>query len=256
MHKQHRLTHLTASNKKNQNKIKDHINSLMKPTHTIWDETIPNFRPNQRQKQQLEKITDIPKRNQELARMEREFLEPKEQEQVVKNELRKILKSIQEEEKKKSTRSEICAKEVLFSVFKGADERQGSRRTAQAQQQVRVMNEQQINQLAIKLAVTQDQVLSTLTNIKSQLSIYLRIQNLEKIVQLNESLESYPHLTQKCPRVEETLDLLENCLLDELANDAIQLGKRRPTGKSPDEPPTKECKQELSEEEEEEEEGL
>ena len=55
------------------------MKSLSKPNHTIWDESIPEFRPTLRQKQ-LEKISDSGKKNHALSQMEREFLAPRETE--------------------------------------------------------------------------------------------------------------------------------------------------------------------------------
>ena len=218
MHKLHRITNLQTSNKKHHQKIKDHVKNLLKKSHTVWDESIPHFKASSKQKQQLDKIEDVPIRNRTLAQMEREYLEPKEQEQLLKNQLRKNLQAIIDEETKKSSRSTICAKETLYNVFSNSDERQKVRQMAQHQHQARVGNEQKLNQLGIQLAQTQQRLLHFVESIEPQLSIFLGLQNLERVININESLEAYPNLLQN-QIAEETLDCLQNDLLCTLSTD-------------------------------------
>ena len=222
----HRLTQLNSTNKKHQQKIKDHMKSLLKPNHTIWDESIPEFRPTLRQKQQLEKISDSGRKNHALSQMEREFLAPREAELVLKANLRKVLHEIQKEEEKQTTRSDTQADEYLLSVFKQADARQKVRLDAQKHAQRRVNNELQINELTIQLVECQKTLLNCINSLQPHLTLFLGIQSLERVAQMAESLESYPILAES-PMIEETLDSMQSNLLHSLSEQASILGKRK-----------------------------
>ena len=152
LHAKHRLTQLRTDLQKHQSKIKDHVKSLLKPSHSIWDESVAIFKPTLKQKAQLDAIKNDENRNLLLSNLEREFSAPLEQDQLNKIQLRKLLEAIKNDEKKICSSTTICAKELNFNLFNKQDERQQVRRTAQIQQQRRVSSEQKINLLGIQMA--------------------------------------------------------------------------------------------------------
>ena len=59
MYKKYRLTNHQSSNPRHKQKIKDHVRSLLKRTHSTWVDKIPEFKSSTRQKQQLSTIVDV-----------------------------------------------------------------------------------------------------------------------------------------------------------------------------------------------------
>ena len=84
LHHMHRMTNLKETDKAHQNKIKEHVKTLLKSTHSIWSDKTSQFTPTARQQEVLDKETDSNIKNITLAKMEREFNAPREEEMLKK----------------------------------------------------------------------------------------------------------------------------------------------------------------------------
>ena len=186
----------------------------------------------------LDKITDDLQKNLMLAKMEREFVSPKELEQVIKNKLRKELQEILSDEEKANTRDQICATELNFQIFQKADERQKVRMEVQSQQLQRARNEQSMNNLALQFASTQQILLNCLSQLTPQLSVSMGLQNIERVSTLTENFESL----SLPATMEEVLDSLQVSLIESLRQSTNLMNAAK-------EPPKKKAKFESSDEE-------
>ena len=231
------MTNLKETDKAHQNKIKEHVKTLLKSTHSIWSDKTSQFTPTARQQEVLDKETDSNIKNITLAKMEREFNAPREEEMLKKIQLRKILQEIRDEEIKKSSRSQICAEELNYELFQNQDKRQKVRMEAQKCSLDRMKNEQDVNRLGIELAKTQQTLLQCINAIQPRMALSLGLKNLVRTAKIIESLDALNYFNNS--KSEEMLDTLQHNLLDSIAENTSLLAKRRTIEHHPASPPRK-----------------